>query len=127
MRPASRVYDHVALDPPGAGYWGTVWTSCRRATLSGSLNGNAFTAKLRRPGATYTGHAAINDYWLDCEHTSKYEDTTLTIRLTATSAAAGDAPRAVTAFAGTVTWNVPPLPDGCPASLYEMRVTGGSS
>lgn len=94
------------------------------AALSGAIDGISFNANLARSGATYTGSAAINDMWLDCLHTSKYEHTTLSIRLTATSVANGNGQSTITAFTGTVTWDVPPLPDGCAGSLYKMQVSG---
>jgi serine/threonine protein kinase len=97
------------------------------ATLEGSINGISFNAKLARSGATYTGSAAVNNFWLDCMNTKKFEHTTLSIHLTATTAARENGQWTITAFAGTVTWNVPALPDGCAGSLYQMQVTGKSS
>jgi hypothetical protein len=111
--------------------WQDLWSISSRcgeracdAALTGSIDGIFFKANLTRSGATYTGSAAINNYWLDCLHTSNYEDTTLSIRLTATSEARGDRQSTITAFTGTVTWDVPVLPDGCAGSLYKMQVHG---
>ena len=101
---------------------------CAKATLDGAINGITFTATLARSGATYTGSAPIDNYWLDCLHTSHFENTTLAIKLTATRA--GPVPPqglSITAFTGTVIWNVPYLPDGCAGSLYQMRVNGSTS
>jgi hypothetical protein len=97
------------------------------ATLDGSVDGVDFDANLARSGATFTGSAAISNFWLDCMNTKKHEHTTLSIRLTATSAAREDGQWTITAFAGTVIWNVPALPDGCAGSLYRMQVTGRPS
>jgi serine/threonine protein kinase len=96
------------------------------ATLNGSLNGIVFNAKLARSGAYYTGSTAINNYWLDCLNTKKFEHTTLDIHLKATTADKDTGQWTITAFTGTVTWIVPALPDGCAASLYVMQVTGKS-
>jgi hypothetical protein len=46
--------------------------------------------------------------------------------LPATRAAKENGQWTATGFTGTVTWNVPELPDGCGASLYRMQVTGTS-
>ena len=56
---------------------------CAAATVNGTINGIAFTAVLAL-GPTYTGVAAIDDYWLDCHDRSSYEDTALSIQLTVT-------------------------------------------
>ena len=114
--------------------WEDTWyitASCARpacaATLNGSVNGTAFTATLTRSGmTTFTGVAAINDYWFDCLHQTNYEDTTLSIKLTATREETGANSLTVSAFTGTMTWDIPALPDGCAGSLYQMRVTGTS-
>jgi hypothetical protein len=101
---------------------------CTKATLSGALDGTDFTATLVRSGITYTGTAAINNYWLDCFHTTKYEHTTLSIKLTGTNADQASAPTTWTmkAFTGTATWDIPSLPDGCPGSLYQMHLNGST-
>ncbi len=115
--------------------WEDTWyitANCGRpacaATLIGSIGDITFTATLTRSGMTFTGVAAINDYWFDCLHQSNYQDTTLNIKLTATATheeIQADS-LTVSAFTGTMTWDVPALPDGCPGSLYQMRVTGTS-
>jgi hypothetical protein len=122
-------------------YWqkvGTTWTdtwyitancgprACATAALSGAVNGIDFTATLTRSGATYTGVAPIDDFWLDCLHQSNHEDTTLDIKLVATRQELHADSLTVSAFTGTMTWNVPALPDGCNGSLYQMRVSGTS-
>ena len=122
-------------------YWqkvGATWTdtwyitancgrqACVAAALSGSVNGISFTATLARSGTTYTGVAAIDNFWLDCLHQSNYEDTTLNIKLAATRQEIRPGSLTVSAFTGTMTWNVPALPDGCAGSLYRMAVTGTS-
>ena len=122
-------------------YWqkvGATWTdtwyitancgpqACAAAALSGSVNGISFTATLARSGTTYSGVAAIDNFWLDCLHQSNYEDTTLNIKLAATRQEIRPGSLTVSAFTGTMTWNVPALPDGCTGSLYRMAVTGTS-
>jgi hypothetical protein len=99
---------------------------CAAATVNGTINGIAFTAVLARSGATYTGVAAMDDYWLDCHDQSKYEDTALSIQLTVTREDFEGNIWYVTAFTGTMTWNLPALPDGCAGARYQMRVTGTS-
>lgn len=113
--------------------WEDTWyitANCGRptcaATLNGSINGSTFTATLTRSGMTFTGVAAINDFWFDCLHQSNYEDTTLNIKLTATHEEIHADSLTISAFTGTMTWDIPALPDGCAGSLYEMRVTGTS-
>ena len=116
----------------GAG-WDDTWyvtASCGRpacaATLNGSVNGITFAATLTRSGTTFTGVAAINNFWLDCLHQSNYEDTTLNIKLTATHEEIHADSLTVSAFTGTMTWDIPALPDGCPAPFTRCGVTGTS-
>jgi eukaryotic-like serine/threonine-protein kinase len=115
--------------------WQDVWTirsNCGEracpATLDGTINGIGFSATLARSGATYTGSAAIDNYWLDCLNTSHYENTTLSIRLTGThEGTSGGEGWSIAAFTGTLTWDVPALPDGCAGSLYQMQVQSSTS
>ena len=120
--------------PVGA-TWQDVWTikskcgeqACT-ATLYGAINDIGFTATLARSGATYTGSAAIDNYWLDCLHTSHNENTTLSIRLTGTDEGiSGGEGWSIAAFTGTMTWDIPALPDGCAGSLYQMQVQSTTS
>jgi hypothetical protein len=113
--------------------WEDTWNitaDCGRpacaALLNGAINGIGFTATLTRSGTTFTGVAAINNLWLDCLHQSNYEDTTLNIKLTATHEEVHADSLTVSAFTGTMTWDIPALPDGCSGSMYQMRVTGSS-
>jgi hypothetical protein len=99
---------------------------CAAAALYGTINGIAFTAILAHSGATYTGVAAIDDYWLDCHNQGNYENTTLSVKLTVTQEEIFVNFWDISAFTGTMTWNVPALPDGCAGALYQMRVTGTS-
>ena len=94
--------------------------------LNGSVDGMTFTATLTRSGTTFTGAAPINNYWQDCLNAGSYEDSTLTIKLAATQEEVRADSFTVSAFTGTMTWNVPAPPDGCGGSLYQMRVTGTS-
>ena len=94
--------------------------------LNGSMNGISFGATLTRSGTTFTGVAAINDYWPECFNQSRDEDTTLNIKLTATQEDVRADSLTVSAFTGTMTWNIPAVPNGCAGSLYQMRVTGTS-
>jgi Fibronectin type III domain len=102
--------------------------ACAKVTLQGAVTGVGFTATLVRSGATYTGTAAIDNYWLDCLQQNKYAPSTLSIKLTATheGLAYGAATWTVTAFTGTATWNQPWLPDGCAGSTYQMHVSSAS-
>ena len=100
---------------------------CAAATVSGTMNGVYFTANLARSGTTYTGVAMIDSYWVDCRDQSKYEDTALSIKLTATHEDFEAPTWYVSAFTGTMTWNIPALPDGCAGAIYRMQVSGSSS
>jgi serine/threonine protein kinase len=103
------------------------WKVCAKATLNGSIDGIAFTATLVRSGVTYTGTTGIDNFWLDCLHTSNYEDSTLSIKLTGTrEGQTHGSTWTITAFTGTVIWNIPELPDGCSGSLYGMHVYGST-
>jgi serine/threonine protein kinase len=100
---------------------------CATATLSGTIDNVNFTATLTRSGTTYTGVAAIDNYWLDCLHQSNHEDTTLSIKLKVTREGQIYGQEwTVSAFTGTETWNVPALPDGCAGSLYQIQVNGNA-
>jgi serine/threonine protein kinase len=105
------------------------WKVCAEATLNGAIDGVAFTATLIRSGLTYTGSTAIDNFWLDCFHTSNHEDSTLSIKLTGTREGQtyGSTTWTISTFKGTAIWNIPALPDGCPASLYGMQVNGSTS
>lgn len=101
------------------------WQACGKATLTGAIDNIGFTARLTRSGGTYQGSAPIDDYWLDCEHQSDYEDTTLYVKIAVTSAGPVYQQHwTVTGFKGAATWDVPALPDGCTSSLYKMDVSG---
>ena len=94
------------------------------AELTGTIDGLPFTAALARSGATYTGSTAMNN-WFSCVKKTNFEKSTLSIKLTATSAGAPYGEWSVTTFTGTMIWNVPYDPDGgCTGSLYQMQVTG---
>lgn len=98
------------------------------ATLYGVIKGVPFTTTLHRIGATYTGSVAINDYFICGTSTSSnHRKSTLSIKLTATSAAKKGGKWAITAFTGTMTIKMPydpkPAP-GCPPTLYRMQVFG---
>jgi hypothetical protein len=100
------------------------------ATLNGSIDGVRFTIALVRSGATYTGSATVDDYFDACGDSSQadYQEATVSIQLTANRARMVHGQWSVTAFAGTVAWDVPAALGGCPSSDYQMQVQddGGS-
>jgi serine/threonine protein kinase len=100
---------------------------CATASLYGTIDGVSFNATLARSGGTYTGVAAIDNYWLDCQRQGTYEDSTLSIKLTVTQQEFVMSFWTVSAFTGTMTWTIPAPPDGCPGSLYQMQVSGTAS
>lgn len=104
---------------------------CEKVTVDGTIEGVHFDATLHRSGATYTGSAPINDYWLSCTNTSEHVPSTLSISVTATKEAFATGPSGtlmayiVTVFNGTATWDVPG--NGCAASHYQMKVNALSN
>jgi len=92
------------------------------AQINGNIDGVGFTVDLIRSGATYTGSGAADHYYDTCRSTSVYQDATVSVKLTATSASEENGQGTITGFAGTVTFDVPAVPGGCPASLYQMQV-----
>ena len=96
------------------------------ATLNGSIDNVGFTIDLIRSGATYTGSAAADHYYDDCGSASDYQEATVSVKLTANSARMANGQLSITGFAGTVMWDVPAIPGGCPTSHYQMQVQGGA-
>jgi chitodextrinase len=109
--------------------WQDQWTviptcgfkKCATAVLDGSIDGVDFTTTLHRSGTTYTGGAPLNKFWYACA-TNNFTPSNLSIKLTVTSEGFQSGTYNVTAFKGTVVWNIPF--DGCVTSTYTMKVNG---
>jgi hypothetical protein len=134
-------YKMVAVPPASTGItwtgvkstWEDPWEfvpSCTSGpcdtTLDGSINGEPFTAKLSPKGSTYSGAAAINNYWYCGGNASNYVKTTLHIQVTGKHAALKDEKWTIISFTGTAIWDISDVSvKGCPGELdgtFKMQV-----
>lgn len=106
-------------------YW-TIITDCVLqpcgATLNADLDDDVtqYNVVLSRHGLTYTGKAAIDNYWT-CTADSKLLDSVLYITLTGKSSASATGPE-ITSFTGVLKWDVSAGGE-CPGSSeYSMQV-----
>ena len=94
------------------------------ATLSGDITADPFTMTLSRDGATYAGSVPVNDLWT-CAVGGKNisNDTKLSVKITATKAAETSSGWVVTAFSGTMTWEINPgNQGGCGRGTYTIQL-----
>ncbi len=95
------------------------------ATLSGAYSGWPFTSTLTRSGSTYYGTAEIKGY-LYCITESNAIVGTLTIQITANSAAAQGNQWVVKSFSGTATF-YEPAAYTCHSDTAQLTVSSGSA
>jgi len=93
------------------------------ATLKGYITADPFTMKLSRAGATYSGSVAINHLWY-CQVGSQYlyNDTKLSITITAIKAEKDSGGSEITAFRGTASWKISPVDQGDCGATYTMQL-----
>jgi hypothetical protein len=83
------------------------------AQLAGQIDGQGFTAQLKPTGGgNYGGTAHINDYYYCGSDTTNYEDSTLYISLSASSAHAAGRQWAAARISGGITWAISQNPNG---------------
>jgi len=93
--------------------------------LTGNIGDVFFAAILSRHGLTYSGNAAINNYW-SCPSDNTTADSKIYITLTGQSTAGPNGPD-ISSFTGVLNWRVDPE-DKCSASAeYDMQVQSGVS
>jgi hypothetical protein len=98
------------------------WQACGKATLTGSIDGGSFTAHLTGSGPTYQGSVLLDLLSSGCQ-ADWTGNGTMSFDLTVSRAGLPDQRHwTATAFSGTVTWDAPALPAGCPAARYKMKV-----
>jgi serine/threonine protein kinase len=135
----SITYTMESLTPPDADWdkqpgnsWQDPWSftpTCSSgpcdATLNGAYSGWPFTSTLTRSGSTYYGTAQIKGY-LYCVTESNAIVGTLTIQITANSAAAQGTQWVVKSFSGTATFYEPSAYT-CHSDTAQLTVTSGSA
>jgi hypothetical protein len=113
-------YKMQSLSPPDSGWyrqpgssWQDSWSFTPRCssgpcgvTLNGAWDGSSFTATLTRSGTTYSGTAEVKGYFY-CVTRSNSVVATLTMTITAKSAAAQGTQWVVESFSGTATLYTP--------------------